>query len=136
MAIKVFITASNTYSAAYFAGVLEANGFQITSGWHDNPTPLKRSTELSESERVKIAEKSKQQIKNSDYLLVIADPDMVPGGKFVDVGVALGADKKVILIGRRENIKMYDPGVVAVATVQDVLREMGCEVTTNKAKSS
>lgn len=135
MQTKVFITASNTYAAAYFAHVLEANGVKIMSGWHDNPEPLKRSSELSETERKKIARDSVDCIKYSDYLLIISDPDMVPGGKFVDVGVALGAGKKVLLVGRRENIKMYHPDVIAVATIAEVLRELGCEVSTDPSNA-
>lgn len=133
MQSKVFITGSNVYAAAYFAYVLEANGIRVMSDWHNSPNPLRRSSDITENERKQIANNSIGAIKNSDFVLIIADPDMVPGGKFVDVGVALGAGKKVILVGRRENIKMYHSDILAVDSVAGVLGVLGCEVPTNKA---
>jgi hypothetical protein len=126
MLTNVFITGSNPYAALYFAETLKANGINITSEWH-KPQPLTRSRDMSDSTKQTLARESIERIKNSDALLIISDPDMVPGGKFVDVGVALGAGKRVILFGARENLKMWHPDIIVATSVADVLKGLGYE---------
>lgn len=111
--VTVYVTASNRWSAMFFADYLAGQGFSVLSCWHDEE--MKRSSELTDAEKIAIADAARQTIIKSDFLIEIADPDMVPGGKFVDVGIALGAGKTVIVVGRRENIKMYDPSVIVVS---------------------
>jgi hypothetical protein len=120
--MKVFITASGQWTGLFWKEYLQRHGHMVTSTWHDQP--MCRSSTLDASFKVNETEKSFQQIRNSDFLLVIADPDMVPGGKFVDVGYALGSGKKVILVGRRENFKMWGYDVVSVDTANQVLTQL------------
>ena len=120
---SVFITGSNRWAALFFKSVLERFGHKVTSDWHN--MRLVPTKDYHDNMKVCIADDSTNLIKNSDVLLVLDDPDMVPGGKFVDVGVMIGNEGKVILIGRRENPKMYNSQVVSVDTPEELLRELG-----------
>lgn len=119
----VYITASNRWSALYFKSILERLGHKISSDWHNQP--LRRTGDYDDAMKTCIADDTSALIQGSDVLLVVDDPDMVPGGKFVDVGVMIGNQGKVILIGRRENIKMYNSQVVSVQTPDELIREIG-----------
>jgi hypothetical protein len=117
--MKVYISASCKYKASYLALSLAQAGYDISSGWHDRE--MSRTSKLSEGQKSDIALAAREVIKQSDILVLMDDPDMVPGGKFVDVGIALGAGKKVFVLGRRENIKMYDPEVQAFDTLPELI---------------
>lgn len=122
--MKVFITASSKWTGLFWKEYLERHGHMIVSTWHDRPF-FKLSID---DDKTKIADFSFEQIKDSDIVLLIDDPDTVPGGKFVDAGFALGLGKKVVLVGRRENLKMHSSSVLSADTPTDVtklLTELG-----------
>jgi nucleoside 2-deoxyribosyltransferase len=61
------------------------------------------------------------KIKQAKYLVMQSDYDKVPGGKFVEVGVALALGKRVIVIGRRENLYSYHPLVTQIYDLDELL---------------
>lgn len=120
---KVFITASNRWSALYFAQLLNAHKHEITSDWHNQP--MTRTRDLPSETKTLIADDSAAQIQASDALLIISDFDNVPGGKHVDTGIAIGNGIKVILVGQYENLKQWNSRVIRVDDQKGVLKELG-----------
>lgn len=121
MTPKVYISASNRWAALFFADAISKSMMGLVSSlWHDEP--MTRTREIADERKEQMAHEARERIQNSEVLLLIADPDMVPGGKFVDAGIALGAGRTVILVGRRENLKMFDPAVIQVDDHWGVLK--------------
>lgn len=83
---------------------------------------MHRTEEYNEIYKVMLADDAQRLILASDALLIISDPDKVPGGKFVHAGIAIGANKKVFLVGRRENLAMYSSSVLAYANVDELIK--------------
>jgi len=61
----------------------------------------------------------------ADALILLAGPDKYSGGKFVEAGIAIGAGKRVIVIGRRENMLLWHPQVDRVDTVDEAIYLLG-----------
>jgi hypothetical protein len=59
-------------------------------------------------------------VMSCDVLVLIAGPDRYSGGKFVEAGIAIGAGKRVIVMGRRENMLLWNPDIDAVDTPDEV----------------
>lgn len=67
-----------------------------------------------------------QDVRDCDVLVAFTEPPRSGasrGGRHVELGLALGLQKRVIICGPRENIFCWLPGVVHVATPRDVLAE-------------
>lgn len=110
---SIFISASEPWKARYFADYLTNRGHKILSTWHNERT--ERSNGRPDEVKQHNADNDYEIIRTeADYLLFFDDYGMTPGGKFVDVGVAIGSGVTVLLIGRRENNRMYSSSVVPV----------------------
>lgn len=66
-----------------------------------------------DKEKSRIAKEDADGVESSDALVLVAGPDRYSGGKFVEVGIALGMRKLVVVIGRRENMLLWHPSVMA-----------------------
>jgi len=92
----------------------------FTSSWIDQEsygnTPICQKTA--------IAKRCDKEVRECDLLINIADEANVPGGKHVELGVALALDKKVIALGRRENIFHYHPEVVFCETEDKLIESI------------
>ncbi len=112
MKTKVYISGHDRWGACYVAHHCYLQGFDVVSSWHGMSF---ESTEThTEKERAEIAYRDLYEVGLADVLVLIACDERVPGGKFVEVGFALGRDKKVVVIGRRENMLMWLPGIIAI----------------------
>ena len=119
--MKVFYVAGhNQADAKRVADILKANGFSISSTWLDEE--FSKSVTYSDADRSQIAKKDVDEIKASDALISISAPYRVPGGKFVEVGVALGLNKPIFLLGHRENMLMYHSDIIAYDSVENLIR--------------
>jgi nucleoside 2-deoxyribosyltransferase len=114
--MKVYVASHCRWAALYVAGVLIQRGHKVTSRWHDEefPTP-----DLTDARRRVIATEEIADVLESDAMVLIASPDKVPGGKFVEAGAAIGAGKRVIVIGRRENLLLWHPLVEATTDADE-----------------
>ena len=106
--MKIYISSHSQELARELAKKLEENGHTIVSSWI-NVEFLPTEKIANEAEKMDIAVRDVEEVKSCDCVYHIAGPDRYPGGKFVEVGVALGLGKPVMLIGRRENCLMYHP---------------------------
>ena len=60
----------------------------------------------------------------SDGLVLLACEGSCPGGKFVETGIALGTYSPVWVIGRRENMLMWHPWIVAKQSIEEVIQDI------------
>lgn len=116
--MKVYISSHDKWAALHVARVLADAGHLITSTWHDGPAG--RSASYSDAERAEIASRNADQIGTTDALVLVAALDRVPGGKFVEAGIAIGMGKRVLILGARENLLMSHPRVTVYATPEDI----------------
>lgn len=125
--MKIYVASHCRWAALYVAKVLSENGLEITSRWHEGPFyPTDRYTFL---ERQRIAAEDIEDVTRADVLVLVAGPDKYSGGKFIEAGIAMGQNKQVFVLGRRENMLLWSEKVVSVNALPQLLRallQQGC----------
>lgn len=116
--MKIYISSHCPFSARHVAAVLAQSAITVVSTWHSSPPGY--SSTLTDQEKQEKCLDNSVKIKDCDVLFCIADTDKVPGGKFVEVGMALAWNKKVIIIGRRENLLMNHPSIFGAVDSSDL----------------
>jgi nucleoside 2-deoxyribosyltransferase len=112
--MKIYVAAHCRWAGLHAASVLKSSGHEITSRWLQKTfLPV---SEHTPEERCEIALEDVEDVLRADALVLVAGPDKYSGGKFVEAGIALGLGKSVVVIGRRENMLLWHPAVVAVDT--------------------
>jgi len=108
--MNIYIATKNQDAAVSLRRKLKdifKNRVEFTSSWIDQEsygnTPICQKTS--------IAKRCDKDVRECDLLINIADEANVPGGKHVELGIALALGKRVIAFGRRENIFHYHPDV-------------------------
>lgn len=110
--VKIYVASHCRWAASHVATVLRKQGHNVTSRWHDKAfNPTSRHTEL---ECRAIAAEDVEDVQTADTLVLVAGPDKYSGGKFVEAGIALGLGKRVVVLGRRENMLLWHPNVEQV----------------------
>lgn len=94
---------------------LEKAGHKVNSRWLDEPdgTPEAKAASIDLTD-----------ICMSDVLVVFSEtPDIgyYTGGRHVEFGYAIALDKRIIVIGPRENIFMHVPTVHVVSTLEEAI---------------
>lgn len=120
--MKLYVAANDRWAAIHFACILIINHHKVTSNWHN--VDFVRTKDLTRADRQEIAERCLNEVHEADALVLIATEGMVPGGKFVEVGAALGSNKRVYVVGRRENLMMYHPYIIEVKDPTDLLERI------------
>ena len=118
--MKLYIAGHNQEDANKVADALITAGHEITSSWLSKP--FNRTSEYSDAEREKIALEDFNDVAAADALVLLASPKRVPGGKFVEVGIALGQGKPVFVLGHRENMLMWHPNAQQFDSAEDFLK--------------
>lgn len=116
--MKVYVASHDRWAASYVASVLSNKGHEIVSRWHSKEfLPTSEHTAL---ERNAIAMEDVEDVRACDVLVLVSGPDKYSGGKFVEAGIALGLFRRVVVIGRRENMLMWHPLIQCVDTPEEV----------------
>lgn len=116
--MKIYVASHDRWAACHAASVLRGKGHEIMSRWHEKEF---LATEAhTEFERALIAKEDVDDVTASDTLVLISGPDKYSGGKFVEAGIAIGQGKRVIVIGRRENMLMWLPSIECVPSPEDI----------------
>ena len=124
--MKIYVASHCQERAKRLATLLIAQGHIITSRWVFLAF-LPTDAYLAPRRR-EIAEEDLQDVSSSEALILIAGPDKCPGGKFVEVGYALGLGREVYVLGRLENMLMWHP-VIEDATGKFGIKAADLEVT-------
>jgi len=112
---KVYVSSFDLLAARHVRDVLRANGHEVVSTWHEPGAPRP----ATDTEWPQIIANNASQIQSADALVLTSTKADVPGGKFVEAGIAIGADKRIVVIGHRENRLLWHPSVVVVATPEE-----------------
>ncbi len=88
---------------------LEANGHEVTSRWIDGGHEVTKegSTEAAHTERSRFAEEDWHDMMQADCVISFTEEPRTTktrGGRHVEFGGALGAGKRCIVVGWRENV--------------------------------
>jgi hypothetical protein len=121
--MKIYIAAQDQEVGRLVAEAFKEKGHQITSTWLD--LPFRVSSEYSEFEKSAIAHREAEEVMSSDALVLVACSHLCPGGKFVEAGIAIGSKKPVYLLGRRENLLMWLPGILQLDSLDRLTRMIG-----------
>lgn len=119
--MKIYIAGHNQEVAKEISELLKENGHEITSNWLYKP--FNRTNDHSIEERVNIAVEDYNDIVDADSVILISSPKRVPGGKFVEAGIALGQRKPVYVIGHRENMLMWHPNIIQYDSIEDFMKD-------------
>jgi hypothetical protein len=116
--MRIYIAAHDKDRALLCATYLRDRGHMIISDWFH--LPFLPTDQYSERDRANIATLDVDQVAFSEALVLLDSPDRVPGGKFVEAGVALGLRKLVYVVGRRENMLMWHPAIKRFDTIEQL----------------
>lgn len=119
--MRVYVSSHDRWAALHVAGVLSAAGHAIASTWHDDTLGFRNA---DSSMKAWCAESNVEQITSADALVLVAARDKVPGGKFVEAGVAIGQGKPVYILGQRENILLHHPNAKEFARPEDIAKAL------------
>lgn len=123
--MRVYVSSHCVEKAREVAAACEAAGHSVVSTWHLGAGPVGRSAGMTADEMRDKARANAHQIGACDVLVMVAADDRVPGGKFVEAGVAVGRGRPVVVWGRRENILMHHPAVRAFDQLADAVAAVG-----------
>lgn len=112
--MKIYVAAHCRWAGLYVAGVLQKAGHEITARWLHQP--FGATSDYTPEACRDIATQDADDVATADGLVLVAGPDRYAGGKFVETGIALGMSKRVVVIGRRENMLIWHPSIEVVET--------------------
>jgi len=118
--MKLYIAGHSQEEARRVAGMMKEAGHEITSRWLDED--FSKVPEYTDADRANVAKTDVDDVTASDALVLLPSPRRVPGGKFIEVGVAISQGKPVHVLGHRENMLMWHPLVVAWASAEDFIK--------------
>jgi hypothetical protein len=120
--MRVYIASHCRWAGLYAAARFEQLGHEVTARWlHE---PFGATGDYSEAERQRIARMDADDVARADALVLIAGPDKYSGGKFIEAGIAIGMGKRVVIIGRRENMLLWLPEIECFNTPEDAARAL------------
>jgi nucleoside 2-deoxyribosyltransferase len=118
--MKLYIAASSQEEAKAVAKLCLADGHEITSSWLEED--FSKTHLYTDSDKQRIAEVDVDDVLLADALVLLPSPRRIPGGKFVEVGVAIGRNKPVFILGHRENLLMYHGLTKTFDSAEDFLK--------------
>lgn len=108
------------YEVNGYKNELEAAGVEVTSRWLTDPTP-----ELTDTAWRQLASKDVEDIRKAAGLILFAEPGRPgDGGRHVEFGVALGLEKRIVVVGEPENLFHSLDVVEIVATWEDAFKSV------------
>lgn len=124
MLAKVYISSFDLWAARHVRDVLRRSGHAVVSTWHE---PGSARGETPEEWAAIIGRRNDLEIREADCLVLIATKADVPGGKFVEAGIALGAGKRVYILGHVENRLLHHSRCVTLPTPEEVAEAIAAE---------
>ena len=124
--MKIYVAGHSQSECRTVAEMLMRNGHTVTSTWLSED--FARTGSYTDAEKSAIALKDAYEVSESDAMVFLSSPIRVPGGKFVEAGIAIGRGKPVYLIGVRENMLMWHYLVCQVATADDLCKKLSDEI--------
>lgn len=108
-----------------YANQARSAGLQVTATWLEEPhAPTVQMVDVTEASLRHYAITDENDIRRAEAVVFFAeDQNKQPprGGRHVEFGLALGLNKRLIVVGAPENIFHYHPGVLVVTSWQAAL---------------
>lgn len=109
---RIYLAArySRWHELTNYAQQLREYGFTVTSRWLEGRSPLSPdglSEELDLEQRTWFAQQDWEDLMDSDICISFTEPPRssnTRGGRHVELGAALAAHKRIIVVGHRENV--------------------------------
>lgn len=105
--------------------MFESRGHIITCDWtkHIAPEKIDKDHDWAQNGHKTYAEEDLEGVKNCDILVAyMPDPDVFYKGAWIEIGIALGLNKKVIIIGKDiTTVFLGLPNVIVVQFKEDAL---------------
>jgi nucleoside 2-deoxyribosyltransferase len=106
---------------------LESLGHTVTSRWIDGHQ-LDDSHLSPELEKIRFAQEDRADLIDADCVISFTEEPRTlstsRGGRHVEFGMAIALDKRVIVVGHRENVFHSLPGVEFFESWKDALRHL------------
>ena len=118
--MKIYISSENREIARDLATNFENLGYDVVSTWHVGEQ--EKFWHYTPTVKTRMIRRNDKEIRSADILLMTTCSYHVPGGKFVEAGIALGAGKQVVVYGERDNIVLYHPDVYATYCWSEVIK--------------
>ena len=100
-------------------------GFKITSQWLKEPHAPNTTLDMCSGEDLSFyAVQDFDDIKRADVFVLFSVDPLIPtvrGGRHVETGIALALGKPVYIVGPKENIFAYLPGVQQFNYISDLI---------------
>ena len=105
--------------------LLHEAGHICTSSWLKEPHDANITMDQCTTEDLRFfAEQDLDDIRRSDIFVIFSVDPLLPtvrGGRHVEMGYALGLGKPVYVVGPKENIFYYLPGLKHFACISDLI---------------
>lgn len=128
--MKIYLAArvSRKSELCKYADELRAAGHDVTSRWlgqHD----LSPYEDKTPEERQVCGEHDLADVLRSDCVVSFTEDADIPntsrGGRHVELGIGIAAKKILVIVGPRENVFHWLPGIKIVETWPDCMRLIG-----------
>jgi hypothetical protein len=122
--MKVYISSHDIEQAREVATALEQAGHMVVSNWHIGTHSMKRTADMTDEEMRDKSRANEGNIALCEMLVLISSQEKVPGGKFVEAGMALGMGKRVTVVGRYENMMLRHPRAKLVNSIEELVASL------------
>lgn len=131
--MKVYLAArySRRDELCGYRAHLEAMGHVVTSRWlngNHQITDAGLSSDGSRTERERFAQEDYEDVCRAEVVLNFTEPPRSwhsRGGRHVEFGIAIALEKRVLVVGPRENVFHCLPWVPVFATAEAALQALG-----------
>lgn len=113
--MKVYLAARYSLNPRLreFAAYLRARGEEVTSRWINGSHEI--NDHPSDKARQRLAEEDMQDLIDADVMISFSEPPLTAtrarGGRHVEFGLAIAWGKRIIVVGPKENVFHYLPGI-------------------------
>ena len=117
--MKYYVASHSQDDARKVAKLFTDAGHFVTSRWLEED--FGRTSTYIDEDKSRIAKMDYDDVVDADALVLLSSPFRIPGGKFVEVGIALASNMPVYLLGHRENMLMWHKSVQQFDSAEDLL---------------
>lgn len=133
---KVYIASHSKEQAVILANTLLSDNsldINIISSWIYQP--FNPTITYSDEEKIDIAMTDFNEVSNCDILILIAGNEKYSGGKFVEIGIALALNKNIFILGRRENMLLWNKNILQYDSVDGLVHDITLIIKDQKERT-
>jgi len=123
--MKIYLAARYSFRAEIkgYAKQLETLGFEITSSWLNQRAGADNDMEKPDYKLKKFARRDYDDVARADCVILFTkEPENKRGGHHVEFGIGYALKKRMIVVGKKENIFHYLEEVTHYNTFEELLK--------------